>query len=133
MGKQTKPIGHIGSAGFVSVNLQKSFQHLQHSIFGIAWNDFIGGFFSFFSCCVYCISFSGRLNHRNVIQVISKSNRFPIGYIFLPVLSPFRLLALQYQPNTFQKSRILIFLSIYLPQVLCKYSPHFEDDIKSSY
>ena len=76
MGKQTKPIGHIGSAGFVSVNLQKSFQHLQHSIFGIAWNDFIGGFFSFFSCCVYCISFSGRLNHRNVIQVISKSNRF---------------------------------------------------------
>ena len=69
-------IGHIGSVGFVSVNLQKSFQHLQHSIFGIAWNDFIGGFFSFFSCCVYCISFSGRLNHRNVIQVISKSNRF---------------------------------------------------------
>lgn len=67
---------HIDSSGFVSVNLQKSFQHLQHSIFGIAWNDFIGGFFSFFSCCVYCIAFSGRLNHGNVIQVISESNRF---------------------------------------------------------
>lgn len=52
---------------FSSVSLQKSFQHLQHPIFGIAWDDFVGGFFGCFSCCVYCIAFSGGLNHRNVV------------------------------------------------------------------